>query len=175
MAPTSRGGGGKLSRRTALLMIGGGGLMAVSGTGSFTQLEADRGFSAGTATDKNALLGIKTFGVTFENKGKKEKILELTNQTSSTLDISISSSHDFLDIVQIDDLDKNKSGDVMAKATEERSNTSPIEVTITAESESVSVTATRELAVATDFGLNIPSCPVATNIDVSVGDDAIVR
>lgn len=58
MAPESRGGGGGLSRRAAIALITGGGLLGISGTGAFGQVDGDRAFSVSTADNANALLKI---------------------------------------------------------------------------------------------------------------------
>ena len=151
MPRKTRGGDGSFSRRAALLMIGGGGLMAVSGTGSFSQVDADRGFSAETASDESALLGIKTFDVNFYNTNNDEKILELKNRTGSTVNITFTEPG-FLEIEQVGDLRSGVWRDVEAKATKERSGSGPVKITITAESDTTSITATRTIEVDTDIG-----------------------
>jgi cytoskeletal protein CcmA (bactofilin family) len=143
--------------------LGGGSLLAVSGTGAFDTVDANRGFEVSTTSDKNALLGIKTPEVTFDQTDVKKEILELYNRTDSTFDdISVSvPSSSFLEISQLDDLEPGVWRVVEAKATEPQSGTGSTEVTITAESESTTVTVTRSLAATTDLGYP-PACPIST-------------
>jgi|APHM01.1.fsa_nt_gi hypothetical protein len=95
MPRKKRGGDGKFSRRTALMMIGGGGLLAVSGTGAFTQIEGDRGFSVNTTTDPNALLGLSDVSNNAEvsNEGDVGTVYEITDNigslSASDIDVSV--------------------------------------------------------------------------------------
>ena len=85
MAPTSRGGGGKLSRRAALALIAGGGILGFTGTGAFDTVNANRGFDVSTADDDSALLGFEkkqTSGV----DGSTIELVELTNRVGQDLD-----------------------------------------------------------------------------------------
>jgi len=52
-----RGGSGGLSRRAALALIGGGGLLGISSTGAFDQVQGQRPFDL-SVNDDNALLGV---------------------------------------------------------------------------------------------------------------------
>jgi len=83
MAPKSRGGGGNISRRAAIALIGGGGLVGISSTGAFSQVDNSRGFGVSTATDANAQLRI----VGLEEGGKYEEGREfrITNRLSEPL------------------------------------------------------------------------------------------
>lgn len=157
---------GNLSRRTALLLISGGGLMALSGSGAFDNVSANRGFSAGSATDENALLGIRTFDPTYTQKDTSEKILKLLNQTQSSftdISVSVSSSHSFLTITETPSSLGSTSGwtQINAEATAERTNTSPVELTITVGSDANTITATRSIAPTTNLG-HPSACPVST-------------
>jgi hypothetical protein len=163
-----RGGSGGLSRRTALLLIGGGGLVAISGSGAFETVNAGRGFSVNSASDENALLGIKTFDPTYTQKNKPKKILELLNQTQSSftdISVSVSSSHTFLTITETPDRLEPTDGwiPVEAETTAEPTDTSPVELTITAESDATTITATRLIGAATNLGYP-PACPVPTGV-----------
>ena len=84
MAPESRGGGGSLSRRAAIALIGGGGLLGLSGTGAFTQVDGSRPFSVATATDANALLAVEGFDE--DETYNSPHTVTLENQLSKTLD-----------------------------------------------------------------------------------------
>jgi len=182
MAPTSRGGGGKLSRRAAIALIAGGGTLAIGGTGAFTQAKTPRRFSVTTAADENALLGIKTLDVTFAKTYETKPILELTNRTGSPLSltdddagISIKSPHNFLTIGGYPDKiypeDDWDDAIVNAWADSERTNNDPVEVEIKAKSDSTSVTVIHTLNVKTDLALD--GCPVVPSVNISVGDNAL--
>ena len=85
MPPKSRGDGGKLSRRAALALIAGGGILGLTGTGAFDTVNANRGFDVSTADDDSALLGFEkkqTSGV----DGSTIELIELTNQVGQDLD-----------------------------------------------------------------------------------------
>lgn len=88
MAPKSRGGGGNFSRRAAVALIGGGGLLGVSSTGAFTQFDGDRAFAVSTASDENALLKIEGLN---ENKiyteGTNGHTATISNRFNETLSI----------------------------------------------------------------------------------------
>jgi len=179
MAPTSRGGGGKLSRRAAIALIAGGGTLAISGTGAFTQAETPRRFSVTTAADENALLGIRAVDVTFTQIGQTKTILELNNQTNSTVSLDDSNGvvkntvHNFLAITDYPSEIQPTDGwvSVKARVREKRNNQNPVEVTINARSDSTSISAVYTVAVATD--LTIDGCPVTPRINVSVGEAAM--
>ncbi len=55
-----RDGGGSLSRRTALALIGGGGLLAVGASGAFDAVSGKRPFQVGIGGDDEALLRLRT-------------------------------------------------------------------------------------------------------------------
>jgi len=85
MAPKSKGDGGKLSRRAAVALIAGGGILGFTGTGAFDTVNANRGFDVSTADDDSALLGFErkqTSGV----DGSTIELIELTNQVGQDLD-----------------------------------------------------------------------------------------
>ena len=84
MAPKSRGGGGKLSRRAAVAMLAGGSLLGFSGTGAFSQVDGDRPFKVATATDANALLTIEGFDE--DETYNEPHTVTLENKFSETLD-----------------------------------------------------------------------------------------
>ena len=83
MAPKSRGGGGSLSRRAAIALIGGGGLLGFSGTGAFSQVDSDRPFSASTAEDDNALLKLEGFD---EDEAKEPHTVTITNKFNEKIE-----------------------------------------------------------------------------------------
>ena len=159
-------------------MIGGGGLMAVSGTGAFSNVDTERGFTTNTVSDENALLGIRTFNPSYNQKNNSKKILELSNQTESDLDIDITiPNHSFLTITK-EPGDNLGASDgwvkVMVAVSGERRNTNPVDLTITAASENTTITATRTIDIQTAF-YQPNACPVSLNVTVDiddVGDDA---
>ena len=83
MTPRSRGGGGKLSRRAAIALISGGGLLGLTSTGAFTQVDGNREFDISSASDENAFLSIEgldenknyTDGHTFTISNKFNEVL----------------------------------------------------------------------------------------------------
>ena len=81
-----RGGSGGLSRRAALAMIGGGGLLGVSSTGAFDQVGADRAFNISVDNDK-ALLDVTLLQDSFEVLEDSEispDLLKIENQSSES-------------------------------------------------------------------------------------------
>ena len=117
MAPTSRGGGGKLSRRAALALIAGGGILGFTGTGAFDTVNANRGFDVSTADDDSALLGFEkkqTSGV----DGSTIELVELTNRVGQDLDsVSveiIGTSGPIASLTAPDSLATNSSGRITA-------------------------------------------------------------
>jgi len=186
MTPKSRGGGGKLSRRAAIALISGGGLLGLSGTGAFSQVDSNRVFDVATASDENALLGIKTTGVEFTQIGQTKTILQLKNQTDSTITldpkdgVEKNTIHNFLSIIKYpreikpaDDSDNPEEDwvDVKANIIKKRNNQNPVELTINAVSEETTISAVRTLTVRTDVSQSLPSgCPIGPNVTVSVAD-----
>src|SRR6056297_2515486 len=99
MAPTSPGGGG-LSRRAALALIGGGGLLGISASGAFDQVGANRPFDL-AVDDDNALLGIDVLGpITVTESGESVDVLELENRFPDAAfdSVSVSADHPMLSI-----------------------------------------------------------------------------
>ena len=81
-----RGGSGGLSRRAALAMIGGGGLLGVSSTGAFDQVGADRAFNI-SVDNENALLDVTLLQDSFEVLEDSEispDLLKIENQSSES-------------------------------------------------------------------------------------------
>jgi molybdopterin-binding protein len=181
MAPKSRGDNGKITRRAAMALIAGGGTVAISGTGAFTQAKVPRKFSLATATDENALLGIKTVDVTFTQTRQTKTILKLNNQTNSPVSLDnrngivVNTVHNFLNIVEYPLEIEPDDGwvDVRAQARKKRKNETPIELTINAESDSTSISAVYTLNINTDISRSLPKgCPVTPSVTVSVDDSA---
>lgn len=84
MAPKKRSGGGGLSRRAALALIGGGSLLGVSSTGAFNTVDGKRPFAVSTSNDPNALLGLTEID---EDKTYSQSYsITVTNQTGNKLD-----------------------------------------------------------------------------------------
>jgi len=156
MAPTSRGGGGKLSRRAAIAMIAGGGTLAISGTGAFTQAETPRKFSVTTAADENALLGIKTLDVTFTETNNTKPILKLTNRTNSTLSLDSLTVNppNYLFLDYPNEIEPGNDWDeavVTAYVNEELPNGDPLEIEILAESDTTSITVVHTLEIKSEL------------------------
>lgn len=76
--------GRKLTRRAALGLIGGGAVISVADTRSFSQLTAGREMSVSTADDPNALLGLD--GVT-----ASDTIPTFTNQADVPMSVTLTS------------------------------------------------------------------------------------
>jgi hypothetical protein len=91
MAPKSRGGGGSLSRRAAVALIGGGGLLGLSGTGAFTQVDSERPFEVSTATGANAIVGIVSQGDV--QKNTREAMVQFINNHSAEITVTVTLDH----------------------------------------------------------------------------------
>ncbi|PSP98795.1 hypothetical protein BRC89_06475 [Halobacteriales archaeon QS_4_70_19] len=74
----------QLTRRAALGLVAGGGLLATSETLGFSNVTADRGVSIETADDANALLG-------FTNYEDSSKIPTFTNNADSSMSVTLDS------------------------------------------------------------------------------------
>lgn len=84
----SRGGSdGPVSRRTLLLLLGGGtlGVGGAYASGAFDAVAGDRPLAVGTAGDEDALLGIETHAAQ-GGPGEEVTLLTLTNQFDTTLE-----------------------------------------------------------------------------------------
>lgn len=182
MPRKSRSGDGSFSRRAALIMIGGGGLMAIGGTGAFDNVTANRGFDVSATSDENALLGIKTLNPSFKEKDKSKEILKLANKTElpfTDIDVEITSDHSFLDIEATDEIEPIEPiapGDdwpaVKAHAWTDKYIEGPVELTITAESKETTITATRSVGATTNLGPSSPeACPISPSPAISVTVD----
>lgn len=66
-----------MTRRSALALIGGGGIMLAAGTGAYSAVSGDRGFDIGVDEDR-ALVGIETFTQSGED-GERIDLLTLEN------------------------------------------------------------------------------------------------
>lgn len=185
MARKSRGGGGKVSRRAAIALIAGGGTIAISGTGAFTQTDAPRKFSVTTTTDEDAFLGIRPVDVTFTQTGQQKTILELNNQTSSTLllddrnGVEKNMVYNFLSITDYPSKIEPTDGWVgvearlRARSRKKRKTQTPVELTINAESDSTSVSVVHTVNISTNLSRGLPKgCPINPGITVSVDDNA---
>jgi hypothetical protein len=73
----------QVTRRAALGLIAGGGLLAATETLGFSNVTANRGVSIDTAADKDALLGIK-------NRKNPDQTPEFINNTADEMDITLS-------------------------------------------------------------------------------------
>jgi hypothetical protein len=92
------GRSGKLSRRTALALIAGGGLVSLSGAGAFSQINANRPSNVGTASDENALLGIDIPAEVSMPVGSSKELFTLENQTSGQVSVQVESLETWLEI-----------------------------------------------------------------------------
>jgi hypothetical protein len=96
--PRKSGHSGKVSRRSAIALIAGGGLAGLSGVGAFDQVEADRRFGANTVSDEDALLGIDIPAKVSMQVGSSKKLFTLENQTGVQLSVQVESLEDWLEI-----------------------------------------------------------------------------
>ncbi|TQQ79832.1 hypothetical protein EGH24_10090 [Halonotius terrestris] len=180
MPPKSRGGSGGLSRRAALALIGGGGLLGISASGAFDQVGAQRPFDL-AVDDDNALLGIETFGpIEVTQSDVTVDVMELHNRfpdavfdsVSVTTDSSILSISDPLE--RGETLANDERLTVRGRVESDRSRTANVELTITVSGSSERIETTRTITVAVDLRGQLPEgCPVSLDISVSVGDDAL--
>lgn len=77
---------GELSRRAALLLIAGGGLLGVTAAGAYDQVSARRPFGVGV-NDASALVGIADQGPVKRNS--RDPMVEITNNTSASVTYTI--------------------------------------------------------------------------------------
>lgn len=187
MAPESRGGGGGLSRRAAIALISGGGLLAVSGSGAFDSVEGDRGFDVGTSDNPNeAVLGVTELRDRFAQlltSTSSEPLLKLiNNQSQALVDIEITpykddgfgnkTEYQGLTIDSINEIpgaSDNNEVLITAEITEPGIEDITLEIfaSSTTESESgVSVETSKEIVVA---GYETQSCP-ATPVSTAVAE-----
>lgn len=90
----NRSGSGGISRRTALTLLGGGGLLGVGVSGAFDSVRGDRPFDVGVSGDQNARLVIDLHEPSGSH-GEVVTLLELENQASEPLtniDVTVVSS-----------------------------------------------------------------------------------
>lgn len=73
----------QVTRRAALGLIAGGGVLGASETLGFSNVTADRGVSIDTAADEDALLGIK-------NRENPDQTPEFVNNTADEMEITLS-------------------------------------------------------------------------------------
>ncbi|TQQ82587.1 hypothetical protein EGH24_03810 [Halonotius terrestris] len=81
---------GKLSRRAALLLIAGGGLLGVTAAGAYDQVSARRLFGIGV-DDNNALVGIVDQGPVKRNV--RNPMVELTNNAPESVSYTVALSN----------------------------------------------------------------------------------
>lgn len=173
MAPGSRGSGG-LSRRAALALIGGGGLLSVSASGAFDRVDANRPFEL-EVDDENALLGIETFTpIDVDSSPETVDLLELTNRFSdATLtEVSVSSDDAILSVEDLAGLtlQAGESETVSGTVTVNESGQWTVTLTITVTTASERIEATRTVTIdSTIAGYEPGTCPVS----VPVGPDAL--
>ena len=189
-----RGGSGGLSRRTALALISGGGLLGISSTGAFDQVGADRAFDI-SVDDNNALLGVTLLQDSFEVSEKSEinpDLLQIENQSSESEGASEETGTTFnsvkvevpqynryvqfeLDTEDLDDgLAPDSSVTIPSTISGKKSTTSsiPITLTVTASSddEGIVIETTRTVSISVAASSYEPgTCPVSVN----VGGDAL--
>ncbi|MFB6293960.1 MAG: hypothetical protein ABEH60_06835 [Halonotius sp.] len=89
---------GKLSRRSALALIAGGGLAGLSSVGAFSQVNAGRRFGVSTTTDEDALLGINIPAEVTMPVGSSKELFTLENQAGGQLSVQVESLETWLDI-----------------------------------------------------------------------------
>ncbi|MFW5958451.1 MAG: hypothetical protein ACOCQ3_00455 [Natronomonas sp.] len=176
-----RGGSGGISRRTALALIAGGGLLGVSVSGAFDSVRGDRPFDVGVASDQNARLVIDTREPSGSN-GAVVTLLELENQASGSftdLDVSVLSSGSLdLDVEEpldsgetFDPGDEPLAIDAMVSCTDDVTESVDVELVVSGPGERVE--ATRSITVtcrAEDRGpIQVPAC----NLSPTGGEESI--
>jgi len=78
----------QLTRRAALGLVAGGGLLATSETLGFSNVTAGRGVSIETADDANALLGLTVSDPV--KKNNREPLVDIENNTGETISVTVS-------------------------------------------------------------------------------------
>lgn len=78
----------QVTRRAALGLMAGGGLLAATETLGFSNVTAGRGVSVSTADDPNALIGLTISDPV--QKNNQEPLLDIQNNTSETIDVTVS-------------------------------------------------------------------------------------
>ncbi|MGM0605467.1 MAG: hypothetical protein ACQETB_07315 [Halobacteriota archaeon] len=150
----SVGSSGSLSRRSALALLGGGGLLAMSGSGAFDAVSADRAFTVDVSDDDEARLGIEIDAPTVTD-GDSITVLRLTNgfgEAWDSITVSVLSSGT-LDVTVEEILTANEtvspgdSIDVDATVSCDTAGTVPVQLEITASGPTESVTAVRTVEV----------------------------
>jgi len=175
--PRGRGGSGGLSRRAALALIGGGGLLGVSSTGAFDQVQGQRPFDL-SVNDENALLGVEVFSpVEISSSPATVDILELQNRfaDSELTNLSVSADSDLLAVESLSGvtLQPTEKRTVSGTVSTDESPTQAVTLTITVSTDTEQIETTRTVDVVADLATGLPDgCPVSLNITVDVGDSA---
>ena len=173
MAPR-RGGSGGLSRRAALALIGGGGLLGISASGAFDQVGANRPFDL-SVDDENALLGIEVFSpIEIDTSPATVDILKLQNRfpDAELTELTVSSDSGILSVESLAGvtLQPGESETVRGTISVSESGQSIVDLTVTATTETERIETTRTVEVnATIAGYEPGTCPVSIN----VGADAL--
>ena len=81
MDPKSRGGSGKLSRRSALALVAGGGILSLTGSGAFSEVDTNRSFGVTTAKDDEALLQLTGLELPYEEGAE----IEITDKSGGSI------------------------------------------------------------------------------------------
>lgn len=136
----------------ALLLVVGGGVLMLQGTGAFSTVVGDRPFNLGTADDQSAVLGIAV-GSPSGQDGDRVDVLTLTNRLSERFDEVEVVAHPAADpsvsLEHIDtprSLQPGQSRTVTAVLTCDASVTDvPVELDVSVSGPEGSITATREV------------------------------
>lgn len=150
-----RGGSGGLSRRTALALIGGGGLLGISSTGAFDQVRGQRPFDL-SVNDDNALLGITVLSpIEISNSPATVDILELQNRfpDADLTEISVSSDSAVLSVEDLANvsLQPGESQTVRGDVSMSESGSETISLTVAADTGTERIEATRSITINADI------------------------
>jgi len=177
MAPGSGGSGG-LTRRAALALIGGGGLLSVSASGAFDRVDANRPFEL-EVDDENAVLDIETFSpIEVGSSGEEVDVVELHNRfpDASFDSVSVTTDSSILSIIEPlergETLDNGERITVRGRVESDRSRTTNVELTITVSGSSERIETTRTVEVVARGTGSPDACPVSPVVNASVKNNA---
>lgn len=180
MAPGSRGSGG-LSRRAALALIGGGGLLSVSASGAFDRVDANRPFEL-EVDDENALLGVDLVSdpIQVSESDVTRDIVTLTNRFSDGTElssVSVTADGSLLEIADLEavTIDAGDSYTVEGTITADESTSETITLTIAVRTDSERIEITRSLTVTTDISspgdCSGPRQVITSQVNGDIDDD----
>lgn len=178
-----RGGSGSISRRTALALLGGGGLLGVTVSGAFDSVRGDRPFDVGVSGDGDARLVIDLENPSGSN-GDTLTLLELENQASgsfSDLDVTVTSTGSLgLDVEEPlgpgETFDPGGAVSIVAtvSCTEDVTETVDLEIVTSGPNERIEATRSIDVTCRGDFQgpIQVPACDLdstGSEADVHIG------